>query len=1056
MSRAISANITAHGVMLQAYHTREARFVHFPDMFEENRFAGKRTRVFADQVVGPMVYTRACPLDVSVYQCADRIPYAQAAQASYRPVARGFRFGPKWSTAWFHIQGKVPDNLADRCVVLRFASGTEALLYRDGQPVQGFDTNRDAAVLFESAHGGEPIDLHVEAACNHPFGVQTFEWESDETTQRWESKDPGLLSRCELAGFDRRAWTLYRTLVFAAELIEALPDGSARARTLARQLEQVRSLIDAADPIPTIEKALEALERAILNGAAPSATTCFAVGHAHLDTAWLWPIAETKRKTVRTFANVLRLMDRFDEFHFMCSQAQHYAWIRQMHPALFEQIRRRVQEGRWQPIGAMWVEPDANIPSGESLIRQIIHGIGFWTEQFGEHARQRMLFLPDTFGFSAIIPQIMALSGLDTFVTNKLWWSDRDEFAHVTFWWQGIDGTRVLGHLTPGQDYNATNTPAELRRGQMRAESKDVLGVWLQPFGFGDGGGGPTDWTILNARLAHNTEGLARTNLHGARAFCKALHERAHAFEADTSRQLPTCDGELYLHYHRGTLTTQARVKKANAVGEARLRLAEALAVMADRRTQSRTTLAEAWKLLLVNQFHDILPGSSIGQVYEDALADHARLTQIVDDDIRASLNTLATQADTQNMSRPMLVVNPLSGTWSGLTRGDAELFCSGLPALSVSVVDADAVAPAPEVSGDERTLCNDHLEAVIDELGRIERLCHRGSRRDAVGRDRDGRPIPLNQLVLYDDRPRVWDAWDIDPEHELTARPVESRPIRLESQRGPGWAAIVVERALGRQSHIRQRYVLAADSPKLDIETWIDWHEEHTLLRALFPVDLRTRSASYDLSFGHIDRPTTRSTPAEASAFEVPAHRWMSIGEPGFGVALLNDCKYGHSCLGARMGLTLLRSPKFPDPQADMGTHEFTCSLLLHNGDWRTSDLLTQAESMLNRPFAVAIDAARGQRRAWAPIRVHCTGSACAQVAALKPAEHGSGAVLRLVERHGARGFCQIEWDTPVKHVRSVDLLESRDLPLPGFEHTGARTVFEIRPFQIVTLEAG
>lgn len=1022
-------------------------------MFEENLFASKRLRVFADQVLLPLVFTRACPLQVEVFQCTDRIPYDQAVRGEYRSVAPGFRFGPKWSTAWFRVHGTVPKELAGCRVVLRFNSGTEAQFYRDGLPVQGFDINRDAAELFGEAKGGEHVEVMVEAACNHPFGVLAFEWDSAELAQRWATDDPGLLSRCELAAYDERAWRLHRTLIFAGEFIQQLPDGSGRARELARHMERVRALINPQCPEQSFDEALAEAESAVRNGAAPSATTCFAIGHAHLDTAWLWPIGETKRKAMRTFTNALRLMERFPDYRFLCSQAQQYQWVKEKSPEVFEQVKRRVGEGRWEPMGAMWIEPDANVPSGESLIRQIIHGTRFWREEFGERGRQRMLFLPDTFGFSGIIPQIMALAGLDTFITNKLWWSDRDEFPWVNFWWRGIDGTRVLSHLTPGQDYNATNTPRELRRGLSRAESKDTLGVWLQPYGFGDGGGGPTDWTILNAELARDCEGLSKVRFDGCEAFCEELHATARRAEAGA---LPTCDGELYLHYHRGTLTTQAHVKKSNALGEARLRLAEALAAMAGRSERSRTVLDEAWKLLCLNQFHDILPGSSIGEVYEDARRDHARIAQIVDADIAESMRALEMQADTSGLREPVLVVNPLSTSWSGLTRGDAEVACIDLPAMSVRVLDAAAMPKPAGAEASEWALSNEHLHVRFDDVGRIVSMVRPGSLRDAVGTGGDGCLTPLNQLVLYDDRPRMWDAWDIDPEHERHARPVVSAPERMEVERSAGSATIVIERSLGRSSRIRQRFVLRAGSPRLDVETWVDWHEEHTLLRALFPVDVHTRSASYDLSFGHIDRGTSRSTPIEASAFEVPAHRWMSVGEPGFGVALLNDCKYGHSCHGSRMGLTLLRSPKSPDPNADMGEHTFSYSLMLHDGDWRTGGVLVQAESMLHHPFAVRLKSGGGTRREWRPVRVQTTGAAQVQIAALKPAECGSGLALRLVERHGARGDCTVDWAEQTCKVRSVDLLEEREVVLPGFEHAGGKTRFEIRPFQIITLAAG
>lgn len=1060
---------------------------------------------FCERVLDPAVYTDAAPLDVRVWQCAERLPYAELRRRNeleFEPVQPGWRWGPKWSTAWFVVRGKVPVTMRGKRVVLRFSSGTEALLWLGGVPRQGFDANRDAADLFDPAKGGEEVDVLIEAACNHPLGVGSFFWDKPEVEARWSEEKPGRLERCELAVFHEDDWQLRRTLGFARQLVEELEKAggdAVRARVLGEAIERAMSVVRPGEVAATAAAAMKVLAEALSGTGSPSRTRCLAVGHAHLDTAWMWPIAETKRKCLRTFSNSLRLMERIPEYMFLCSQAQQYEWVRESSPALFEQIARRVRDGRWEAMGAMWIEPDGNLPSGESFVRQILHGTRWWNEAFGESAlglgKHRLAFLPDTFGFAASLPQIFRLAGMDTFITNKLWWNETNEFPHIHFRWRGIDGTEIVSHLTPGQEYNATNTPFELRRGQTIAERKDELGVgnWLQPFGFGDGGGGPTDWNILNAQLAEKCEGVANTRLGGASAFCDILHRRRGELMA-AGRDLPVHDGELYLERHRGTYTTQAAVKKANARAEAELRVAEWLwsggpvEMTEAERTEVGGKLDEAWKLTLLNQFHDILPGSSIGEVYADAARDYAKVHEICGELIARGKKRWMEAAETTGMSKPAMVFNPGSAArsqwveWSESGGGRQRAFVRDVPALGVRVIERyESHLPPPHPGPppeEERVrlpalvrddvIQNGIIEARIDECGRVASLRRVGGldvcARGEVSSGRDGRTttgeslLPLNQLMLHDDHPRYWEAWDIDAEAMEKGRPVEgeAESWRVEED-GSGPAAIRVERALGKASRIVQTFSLVPGSPRLDVETWVDWHESRTMLRVLFPVDVQADFATYEIPFGHIERSTRRETNEEKSRFEVSAHRWMDLSEPGRqrGVALLNDCKYGHSCHRNVMGLTLLRSPKWPDPNADMGEHTFTYSLMPHDGDWRAAGVDRESELMVRPMWTVPLPAGQSGtlRGEWAPLVISCEGGAAVRVAAVKGAEDGERIVIRIVESNGRAGVCRIEWKLPVRHVLTVDLLESRR-EHAGFVHVGGRSEFPIGAFQIVTLQ--
>ncbi len=1015
-------------------------------MASDLQAAAHRFEVYARDVIAPAMFPLAEPLRAEAFQCAEPVPYDTAVRGEYRPVEPGWQWGPVWSTAWFRLSGRVPETMAGRTVALRFSSGTEALLWADGRPRRGLDVNRDDVVLLDPAAGGEDVRLHVEAACNHPFGISVFDWDPPDIRLRWRSETPGRLERCELAVCDETVRRLHDTWEFARQLLAELSSDDLHAHRLAAALDHALRAIDDGDVAGTAGETLAVLEQALAAGA-PAATRCLAVGHAHIDTAWLWPIRETKRKCLRTFANVLELMDTDPDFRFLCSQAQQYAWVERDAPDLFARIAARVREGRWEPSGAMWVEPDCNVPSGESLIRQILHGRRYFHDRFGDDAPQRLLYLPDTFGFPAALPQIAVQSGLDTFVTNKMSWSQTNEFPLVSFRWRGLDGTEILAHCTPGHDYNATNTPAELRRGERNTLRKDkgLTGVWLQPFGYGDGGGGPTAAMIRRARLAGSCPGLPGVRLASAQEFCDELH-RARAALRATGSDLPVWDGELYLELHRGTYTTQSWLKQANRRAENDLRAAEwlALAGPAPLEPDVADRLDEAWTLTLLNQFHDILPGSSITMVYDDARRDHQRVSGICHDVIEQAVGVWSSQSDTSGLERPMIVLNPASTPRSAVVECEGELhYVAGVPALGATVVDRAGRSDVEPVRVDGDTLSNGIVEAVIDRSGRVVAL-----RRDGhEARD-------LNRLVLYEDRPRSWEAWDIDAEYVCTPEPVDGDADQWRAvETGPLRAAIEVTRPLGRESRITQRFVLCAGSPRLDIETQIEWHESRRLLRAYFPVGVRARQATFETQFGHLQRPTHRNTTWEQAAFEVCAHTWMDLSEPGFGVALLNDARYGHSCEDDVMGLTLLRSTRLPDPRADVGGHRFTYSLMPHGGDWRAAGVDREAHA-LNTPMR-AHPLAPGQSgglREWAPVRLATDGAAGIVVSALKRAEDGDGLILRLVETHGGRGRVTIEWGLPVSAVEPVDLLE-RPMNAAGFTHAASTTSLQLRPFQIASL---
>ncbi len=1070
-------------------------------MLPDLQYAAIRFENFVSEILLPAAFPVRAPLGVSVWQTPDRVTPDVAAGQAFTPVELGWRWGPVWSSAWFRLRGELPASMAGKCVALRFSPGTEALLWKDGVPYQGFDPYRDLAFLWDRAPEGAEVDLLVEAACNLPLGVSTFWWESPEHHARWREANPGRLESAELVVVDEAVWRFAQGFDTARKLLATLAEQDPRAHELDRGLRALMARIPVRGTPAAMHAACSSLfgELAgLLMGRGPaSPVACDAVGHAHIDTAWLWPVAETKRKCLRTFANVLRLQERYPHFHFLCSQAQQYAWVEERSPELFAQIAARVAEGRWEAAGAMWIEPDCTCPSGESFVRQILHGCAWWRSRFGDAAPQRFLYLPDTFGFPASLPQIMAQAGIDTFITNKMSWCESNRFPNVTFRWRGLDGTEVLSHLTPGHNYNSAIEPREFQHGVRTLTELDGARIpaYLQPYGFGDGGGGPTAEQIERANVAARCEGLPRTEQKSVHAFCEDLHE-AHRALRRSGQDVRTWDGELYLELHRGTYTSQAWIKEANRRAECMLRLAEALGCMragcagdAGAAEALRASLDGTWKTVLLNQFHDILPGSSIREVYDDARAqmDEVRRDAVraVGDGMRWLAGAVAAGEGAAGgagagggVDARIAVFNPSSVPQTAtIATEDGAVLCLDVPALGVRVVDPSARAAVPagheaRATG-ERTIANGFLSVTIDDEGRIAELRRAdGALANAV--DEHGAPQPLNQLVTYVDRPRRWEAWDIDRDYQEQATRVMGRAERITvTSRGPVVAEIAVERAVGRASRIVQRYRLAAGCPRVDIVTDVDWHEEQVLLRALFPCAVRARRATFGIQFGHVERATHDNTGWERAQFEVPGHSWMDLSQPGLGVAVLDDGKFGRSARHGTLGLSLLKAPNFPDPTADRGRHRFTYSVMAHGGCWRAAGVDAQAEQ-LNHPLvgmelrgadggdgragdgSAPRSDGTGPRDGWQGVRVSCAGAGHLEVAALKPSEAPGGCALRVVEVRGGAGTGEVRWGFPVRDVQATDLFE-RAADVAGFEHDPAAGVtrFAVRPFGIVTLRA-
>jgi alpha-mannosidase len=766
-------------------------------------------------------------------------------------------------------------------------------------------------------------------------------------------------------------------------------------------------------------------------------------------------------------------MQEYPEYRFGASQPQLYAFVKEHHPDLYARVKQAIADGRWEPQGCMWVEADCNICSGESLVRQCIHGKRFFREEFGVDVDH--LWLPDVFGYSAALPQILQKSGVRYFLTQKISWNQFNKFPHHTFLWEGIDGTRVFTHFPPADTYNGNCRPRELLYSCRNFAEKDRTDRWLYPYGFGDGGGGPSRHQLESLRRARDCEELPRVEQGFARDFFR---------EAEAAiRDLPLWCGELYLELHRGTLTTQALSKWYNRRCELGLRDGEmlvALAVGGRGRDESRPygeAFDRLWKLVLLNQFHDIIPGSSIGWVYRDSRAQYEQVLGELSGIAAEADQVLAARVDTRGDGRSVLLFNTLS--WDRedtvsvpLVEGEEAVTVEAAEgqALPTQMVETDAGRQAlvrasvpsvghavvfvrPRAWGEvtnpltvtERLLENEVLRAEFDEQGRLCRLLDKENRREVVPEGGVG-----NQLALYEDKPAAWDAWDVDIYYEEVP-PETAELVSAEvGEKGPVRASIVQEKRVSN-STLRQEVRLAAGSRRLEFVTQVDWDETDRMLRTSFPVDVRADTASFEIQYGHVARPTHRNTSWDMARFEVVGHKWVDLSEPGYGVALLNDCKYGHKVLGNVLDLNLLRSPKTPDPDADIGHHTFTYALLPHAGMLHESDVIRQGYE-LNVPVRViATDAHEGQlpaRQSW--VSVECEPGASVILEVLKEADDGNGLIARLYEAHGRPSRCVLRMATPIRAARVCNLLEEDEGDL---EVSEGRVVLQMGRFEIVTV---
>ena len=902
------------------------------------------------------------------------------------------------------------------------ARNPQFLAFVDGVPVQGLDVNhREIRLDLEGKH---TFDLQAYTGIDHSEFRLICEW---------QEVDPDIEG-------------LYWDLQVPLQAFPRLEKDDRDRLALEEVMNDAVNLLDLRTPysedyLRTVRECRAYLKKHLyedLAGHNDVIATC--IGHTHIDVAWWWTVAQTREKAARSFSTVLKLMEEYPGYHFMSSQPQLYQFLKERYPEQFEKIKQRVAEGRWEPEGGMWVEADCNLTSGESLVRQFLHGKKFFREHFG--VDNKILWLPDVFGYSGALPQIMKKCGIDYFMTTKLAWNQFNKHPYDTFNWRGIDGSEVLTHLIttvdPGQDvktrffttYNGMLHPDAILGGWHRYQQKDINNDILICYGYGDGGGGPTRAMLeTSERMEPGVKGMPRVRQEGPKKYFDELNARV-----GDHKRLPVWEGELYFEYHRGTYTSMARNKRSNRKAELHMMDLELFSALAhDKAAYPAEEMDRMWKLILMNQFHDILPGSSIHEVYEVTRKEYAELEEEIAKLQSERVKLLAGEgsgvtvfntkgfesgevieldADAAALRDETGALYPVQKTASG-----AVAYVKGLPSKGWKVFTpvAEAGASSPFVLDGDLRFETPYYRIVLNADGTFQSIFDKENEREVL---KPGQPG--NLLRMYEDKPIYYDNWDIDIFHTEKFWDVTDVQSLKWTEMGPVRATLEIERKVSN-SLIRQKIHFYADSRRIDFDTWVDWKEHQHVLKVHFPVDVHTDEATFDIQFGNLKRKVHTNTSWDWARFESCAQKWMDLSEGHYGVSLLNDCKYGHSVRDSVIGLTLIKSGIEPNPVTDQEEHVFTYALYPHAEGWQQAGTVQEAYK-LNQP---AISVGGGK-----------PGDAFSLVSVDKPnvvletvkqAEDGDGWIVRMYECDNAKTPAVLTWNRDVASVEECNCIEEK-----------------------------
>lgn len=991
---------------------------------------------------------------------------------------KDYVMGTAWNQVdahrWFRTTITIPESMDGKHVEFLITTGREGewdatnpqmIFYLDGQLIQGIDVNHREVTISGKAKAGDSYEIAVLAYSGMVEG--------------------DLVIHTYLIAVDDRVQKLYYDLLIPLQSAYVLK--KADEENYRRVLQSMAPALDALDLrdaysekfYSSIEKAEQILKEAFYSEERECPTVS-AIGHTHIDIAWLWTVEQTREKVLRSFSTVLRLMEQYPDYKFMSSQPILYQFVKEQEPEMYEKIKERIREGRWEVDGAMWLEADCNLTGGESLVRQIIKGHRFFLEEFGKESKS--LWLPDVFGYSAALPQILKKSGIPYFMTTKIAWNQYDQLPNDTFIWKGIDGSEVFAFMPTTTDYDKdqglnisfsdtrnTTTYTGIVNPNMalgtfkRFQNRDLTEDTLMLFGFGDGGGGPTKEMLESAeRLKYGIPGIPKIRQEFEQDYFDRTYEKIHDLP-----DMPTWDGELYFEYHRGTLTSMARNKRSNRKNEILYTQMETASCMAgiEKDELLQNVLDKGWDILLINQFHDIVPGSSIKPVYEQTDKEYHEIEEAGKEELNrvvsAAVGRLSMEKEgvvvmnTQGYERDDLVVLDDGTEIPRLVDEDGRnvpaqktadgrylLYVSHIPPLGYKKL-YETEELLEESTGKEwdYTFENPFIKVCFNEKMEITSLYEKGAEKELIQEGRCG-----NVLRTYEDRPMQWDNWDIDVFYQR--KPYEAdwySPARVVEN---GEVRMVVEFECGfLDSTVTQQVCLYHQIPRIDFRTKADWKTHHVILKTHFPVDVNTTRASYEIQFGNVERETTNNYSWDTAKFESCGHKWADLSENSSGISLLNDCKYGYGIKKGDMSLTLIKSGTYPNEDADIGEHEFIYSIYPHAGRWQEAKTVEMAYN-LNVPMLAKRtgrqEGCGGEYESF----LKCSQESCF-VEVIKKAEDGNGVIVRMYENKNNRVRAQIQTAYPIAHVYECNLLEENEEEL-----TAGKNCFEtvFKPYEIKT----
>lgn len=960
---------------------------------------------------------------------------------------------------WFKTTYTVPEELDGKSMWIRVASqidewddgrNPQFLLFVNGEILQGIDMNHRECLITRNAVAGETLTIELQAytgILHQEFALRT-----------------------QIEEIDAEIESLYYDLWVPLSAFTRMEEDDKNRRDIEHILNETVNFLDLRTPYSenfyrTLREASSYIAKALYDdmaGYKDVIATC--IGHTHIDVAWWWTVAQTREKVGRSFATVLKLMEEYPNYKFMSSQPQLYTFLKERYPELYEKAKERIEEKRWEPEGGMWVEADCNLTSGESLVRQFMHGKRFFKEEFG--VDNRILWLPDVFGYSGALPQIMKKCGIDYFMTTKLAWNQFNKIPYDTMRWRGIDGSEVLTHLIttlsvnqPIKDffttYNGMLHPDSIMGGWMRYQNKDINNDILVSYGYGDGGGGPTrEMLETSIRMEKGIKGIPMVRQEFAGTYFEELEDRV-----KDDRRLPVWEGEFYFEYHRGTYTSMARNKRSNRKSELGLMDLELLSVLAqDKMPYPAEELDRMWKKVLLNQFHDILPGSSIHEVYEVTKEEYAQLAVELKELEESRLSLIPEQGDgvtifnTTGKKRDDVVclgdvkaaalvdengtIYPVQQTSNGAVAYVENLPSKGYKTFSTA---DDVKVESPFQLKGQLELETPYYQISLDENGLFERIYDKENDREVLQDGKKG-----NLLRMYEDKPIYFDNWDIDIYHTEKFWDI----TELESMEWTEIGAVRATLELVRKesnSLIRQKIHFYANSRKIEFETYVDWKEHQTLLKVHFPVNVHTDEATFDIQFGNLTRKVHTNTSWDKARFESCGQKWMDLSEGHYGVSLLNDCKYGHSIKDSNMALTLIKSGIEPNPVADQEEHYFTYAIYPHAEDWKQAGTVQQAYQ-LNQPAIAVTKGKPGDCYSFASV-----DKSNVVLETIKRSEENDGIVLRLYESENALTKTTLKVDSKYQHAFCCNLLEEEETQLEI--HDGEVSV-QLKPYEVVTVK--